>query len=179
MIDFNEILKPETELEKRIISDPTFIKGALYGKERPGHPEGKVVYHIKDVLKNIDEHYEDDEQRTKLRLIALFHDTCKFQVDYDQRRVGENHHGYLARKFAEKYITDKDILMIIEHHDDAYNIWKRSNKRNEWEKGERDLLRLVDKMNDPDLYSTFYLCDNSTGTKKNDDYDWFLEISGL
>lgn len=179
MIDFVEILKPETDLERRIISDPIFIKGSMYGKERPGHPEGKVVYHIRDVFKNINKHYEDDEQRKKLRLIALIHDTCKFQVDYDQRRVGENHHGYLARKFAEKYIMDKDILMIIEHHDDAYNIWKRSDKRNEWDKGVKDLLRLLDKINDLDLYSIFYLCDNSTGSKKNDDYNWFLEISGL
>lgn len=174
-----EILNPETDLEKMILNDSLFIIGVDYGKVRNGHPEGKIIYHIRDVFKNIDKHYEDDEQRKKLRLIALFHDTCKFQVDYDQRRVGENHHGYLARKFAEKYISDKDILMIIEHHDDAYNIWKRSGKRNEWDKGEKDLIRLLDKINDPYLYSTFYLCDNSTGSKKNDDYEWFLEISGL
>lgn len=178
MIDFVKILKPETELERKILSDPIFIKGASHGKERPGHPEGQVVYHIRDIFKNIDE-YVTPKQRSKLRLIALFHDTCKFQVNSDLPRSGENHHGWLAMKFAEKYITDEDILQIIDCHDDAYNIWKRSNKRNEWEKGEKDLLKFIDKINDLELFSWFYLCDNSTGKKINDDYTWFTKISGL
>ena len=180
MIDFIKILNPETELERNILKDPIFIKGALYGKERPGHPEGMVVSHIRDIFRNINEYKNiTSDVRNKLRLIALFHDTCKFQVNYDLPRVGENHHGYKACKFAEKYIKDEDILQIIQHHDDAYNIWKRSSRRNEWDKGEKDLLRLIDKIDDIELYSIFYFCDNSTGSKNNDDYKWFLEVSGL
>jgi len=30
MIDFVKILKPETELERKILSDPIFIKGASH-----------------------------------------------------------------------------------------------------------------------------------------------------
>jgi DnaJ-class molecular chaperone len=41
-----EIIKCETELEKTIISDKDFIEGALWGKPRNGHPEGKVFIHI-------------------------------------------------------------------------------------------------------------------------------------
>jgi hypothetical protein len=178
MIDFIKILDPETELERKILIDPIFIKGVQYGRSRPGHPEGQIIFHIRDIFRNIDNcKYVNPEERRKLRLIALFHDTCKFQVNYDLPRVGDNHHGYLARKFAEKYITDEDILQIIDHHDDAYNIWKRSSKRNEWDKGEKDLLKLVDKINDINLYSWFYFCDNSTGNKSQGDYEWFLNIT--
>ena len=182
MITKDEIIKiinPETDLEKRILNDSVFISGVNYGKVRNGHPEGEIIYHIRDIFRNIDNENHTSSVRSKLRLIALFHDTFKFKVNYDLPRVGENHHGYKARKFAERYISDKDILQIIECHDDAYNIWKRSSRRNEWEKGEKDLLKFIDKINDIDLYSYFYYCDNSTGSKKNDDYEWFLEISGL
>lgn len=173
-----EILKPETELEKQILSDPIFIKGVLYGKERPGHPEGQVVLHIRDIFRNIDKcQYVTPKQRTKLRLIALFHDTCKFQVNYDLPRIGDNHHSKLAYEFAKKYITDVDILNVIKYHDDAYNIWKRSYKRNEWEKGEKDLLKLLSKITDINLYEWFYFCDNSTGNKEQNDFDWFIKIS--
>jgi len=173
-----ELLKPETELEKLILSDPIFIDGLLYGKERPGHPEGKIIFHIRDVFKNIDEcEYVTSQQRTKLRLIAFFHDICKFQVNYDLPRIGDNHHSKLAFKFAEKYITDVDILNVIKYHDDAYNIWKRSYKRNEWEKGEKDLLKLLNKITDINLYKYFYYCDNSTGDKEQNDFYWFLKIS--
>jgi hypothetical protein len=36
--EIKDLLKPESELEKRIVSDPEFIEGAAYGKPRKGHP---------------------------------------------------------------------------------------------------------------------------------------------
>lgn len=176
MIDILDILKPETDLEKIILQDPVFIEGCMFGKVRPGHPEGLVIYHIRDIFKNIDSLHLKNEDRSKLRLIALFHDTCKFQVNSELPRIGKNNHGWLARQFAEKYITDEDILQIIQYHDTAYNIWKRSSKRNEWKDGEKDLIKFISKISDNFLYSLFYSCDNSTGDKKNEDFEWYIKI---
>jgi hypothetical protein len=173
-----ELLKPETDLEKIIINDPMFIEGVLYGPVRPGHPEGKILFHIRDIFKNIEDgQYITPDERIKLRIIALFHDTCKFQINRDLPRIGKNNHGYLARKFAENYITDDDILQVIHYHDTAYNIWKRSIKRNKLEDGEKDLIKLIGTINDINLYTWFYMCDNSTGDKTQGDFDWFLKIS--
>src|ERR1035437_5746130 len=115
MTEIEKIIKPETDLEKKIIRDPEFIEGANWGKARKGHPEGKVIFHIGYVLANIDKISADDTRR-KLRLIAIVHDTFKYKVDITKLRVGENHHGTIAKHFAEKYITDDEMLKIIELH---------------------------------------------------------------
>jgi hypothetical protein len=176
MLDFVEILKPETDLERKILSDKEFIQGALYGKERRGHPEGQIIFHIREVLKNVNKYYEDDEQRKKLRLIALIHDTFKYQVDLRLPKYGNNHHSRLAWKFAQKYIVDKNILLVIKYHDDAYNIWKRATKSGDWEKAERESYDLMGKLTDLELYLIFYRCDNETGDKTQEDLKWFKSL---
>jgi hypothetical protein len=45
---------PETEQERRFVSDPELQEGAAWGDPRPGHPEGAVAAHIVDVLDNVD-----------------------------------------------------------------------------------------------------------------------------
>ena len=102
-IEIKELLKPETELEKRIVSDSEFIEGANYGKPRSGHPEGQVVYHIREVLDNV-EKFSGAHNREDLRIIALIHDTFKYRVDHTKPKGGMNHHAMIARKFAEKFI---------------------------------------------------------------------------
>lgn len=170
-----EIIKPETKLEELIISDSEFIEGALWGEPRRGHPEGKVIYHIKEVLDNVDK-YSNNYDREKLRLISIIHDTFKHKVDRDKPRIGENHHAMIARRFAEKYITDKSILDIIELHDEAYNAWRTGNMRNDWVYARRRAKRMIDRIGDNiEIFLKFYKCDNETGDKENLGYDWFIE----
>lgn len=170
-----KIIKAETELERLILSDPELIEGALWGEPRRGHPEGKVVYHIKEVLDNIDK-FADKFDRESLRLIAIIHDTFKHKVDRDKPRTGDNHHAMIARRFAEKYISDKDLLDIIELHDEAYNAWSVGSRRGDWRYAEKRALRLIERLGDSiDLFIKFYKCDGLTGDKKNDDFIWFLE----
>ena len=181
MIDFVKILNPETELERKILSDPEFIRGAMYGKERRGHPEGSVVYHIREVLRNIDKYSEDDEEREKLRLIALIHDSFKHQSRSNQElnvsiSKFDNHHSRLAAKFAEKYINNQDIIQVIKFHDDMYNTWKRASKDNDWNKAESKAREMIRTLNDVVLYLTFYRCDNETGDKTQDDLIWFEQF---
>ena len=178
MITKNEILKiikPETPLERRICEDPDFIDGVKYGKERKGHPEGQIIYHIGEVLQNIQKYHKDHKLREKLRLITLIHDSFKHQVDPKFPRLGDNHHSRIAYQFAKKYITDQDMLLVIKYHDDAYNIWKKGSKTNDWEKSYHLIHRLLTKIN-VDLYFMFYRCDNETGDKTQKDLIWFEEI---
>src|SRR6266700_5235887 len=110
----------ETELEKRIAADPAWQEGVLWGIPRTGHLEGAIKYHIADVLANLDRQCLNDEERHFLRLVVLVHDTFKYQVDETRPRIGKNHHAYIARKFAERYVDDPVLLDIIELHDEAY-----------------------------------------------------------
>ncbi len=171
------IIKPETELENQIINDVDFIRGSSFGRPRHGHPEGEVIYHIKEVLANIDKY--DFPNREALRLIAITHDTFKYMVDRTKPKVGYNHHGMYARKFAEKYIENSDILFVIEHHDDAYNAWSMGDRNNQWNKAEQranDLIRGLLIEGNLDLYVNFFRCDNETGNKSQDCIEWFNKL---
>lgn len=177
--EIREILKPETELEKRIVSDPDFIEGAGYGKPRPGHPEGKVVYHIREVLDNVDK-FSTPETRADLRLIALIHDTFKNKVDNTKPKSGMNHHAMIARKFAEKFVQIPEyVLDIIELHDEAYNAWQQGGRKGDWyraEKRAQDLLGKLQTDERIDLYIKFYKCDNLTGDKEQENFEWFYQF---
>lgn len=177
--EIKSILKPETELEKRIISTPEFIEGAAYGKPRPGHPEGQVVYHIREVLNNVDK-YSTPENRSDLRIIALIHDTFKYKVDNTKPKVGMNHHALIARRFAEQFVQIPEyVLDIIELHDEAYNAWQLGGRKGDWYKAEKRGNELLGKLQTDhriDLYLAFYGCDNNTGDKEQENYYWFFML---
>lgn len=168
----------ETELELRIVTDPEFAVGAEWGSPRPGHPEGAVKHHIAEVLANVDRYAGSADDRRRLRIVALTHDTFKHQVDRDQPRVGANHHGMIARRFAERFVADDStILEIIELHDEAYNAYSMGKRRGAWDKAEARAGRLLERLgSDADLYTTFFRCDNETGTKSQESFAWFQAL---
>ncbi len=164
----------ETALEHQISEHPDWLEGIEYGRPRRGHPEGAVKYHIADVLRNVDQFFIDSPHRATLRLIALVHDSFKFQVDRSLPRIGDNHHAMIARRFAEQFISDGAILDVIELHDEAFNAWQCGNRDGRWDKSSRRALALVDRLGgQTDLYLAFYRCDNATTGKDQNCYDWF------
>jgi hypothetical protein len=167
----------ETELEFAVATDPTWQVGLEWGQPRSGHPEGQVKYHIRDVLGNIDYFFGRDRNRSKLRLIALVHDTFKYQAASLKHKNRPPSHGYWARKFAEQYIHDQSILEVIELHDEAYlaaRLLTRSGDAESAVKRARVLITRLD--NNLDLFMQFYLCDNRTGAKSTTHYEWFSRV---
>ena len=73
-----KLLQPENPLEERLLTIPEFQYGLLWGEPRYGHPEGRVCLHVREVFDNIDliPGLSADD-RSRLRLIALSHDTFK------------------------------------------------------------------------------------------------------
>jgi hypothetical protein len=173
------IIKPENNVEVAITSDADFINGCKYGKPRSGHPEGKVIYHISEVLKNVDK-YSNEDDRSDLRFIAIIHDSFKNKVNRKKPKIGDNHHAMIARTFAEKYTTDSKILFIIEAHDEAYNAWQMGGRRGNWYGAEKRARKLIDNLIKHDcleLYIKFFKCDNETGNKTQENYDWFINVN--
>jgi hypothetical protein len=168
----------ESDLERRITSDPDWQKGAEWGEPRPGHWEGKIAMHIADVLRNIDEDEPDPEDRLRLRLIALIHDTFKYKVDQSRHNVGMNHHAWIARAWAESYLDDRDVLDIIELHDEAYNSWSMGNHKGRWEKAEGRARNLIERLGPRlPLYLQFFRADNRTDSKRREPLDWFERLA--
>ena len=73
-----------SRLEEEIVSNSTWLEGVSHGKPRKGHPEGKVIYHILEVLKNVAELDCSAEEQKKLRLLAILHDSFKHMGSADE-----------------------------------------------------------------------------------------------
>ncbi|HWL07764.1 MAG TPA: hypothetical protein VNQ76_05150 [Planctomicrobium sp.] len=167
----------QNEQELRILADPEFLAGLDHGRPRPGHPEGAVKWHIADVLGNVDRWYRQTDFYSPLRLIALIHDTFKYQVDPTRPKTGANHHGHYAHQFAEKYIDDESTLDVIELHDEAYNAWQKGARDHQWVKAETRAKQLLERLGPTlPLYSAFFRCDNATGDKAPEPMEWFHKI---
>ncbi len=173
----------ETELEKRIAADPAWQEGVLWGIPRTGHLEGAIKYHIADVLANLDRQCLNDEERHFLRLVVLVHDTFKYQVDETRPRIGKNHHAYIARKFAERYVDDPVLLDIIELHDEAYNSWRLGAYKGRWQHAIERVDHLLQRLGPAlPLYVHFFYADSHTESKNQDPVIWFkqyLQDKGL
>ncbi|MFQ5613137.1 MAG: hypothetical protein ACE5H9_13490 [Anaerolineae bacterium] len=170
--------KLETQLERDIAANPDWLEGVAWGRPRPGHPEGKVMFHIRDVLRNIDHFFGGACDRSRLRLIALLHDTFKYKVVRAEPGARQRSHGYRARKFAERYIDDAQILAVIELHDGAYQIFlglTRHGHREVAEGQARELMMRLDQSFE--LFMRFYLCDSRTGDKSMVHYAWFKGLA--
>lgn len=175
--EIEKLLQPETDLERSIISVSEFRKGLLWGLPRYGHPEGQIVKHIQEVYENIEQLNIDVETRRKLRLIALIHDTFKYAEDRNTPRDWSKHHGILARRFAEGFIDDENLLKIIELHDEAYFTWRLFALYQMPEKGEERLQNLFAQIGDDlQLYYLFFKCDTQTGDKTQAPLIWFEKI---
>lgn len=175
-INIEELLRPETDLERFLIADPVFVQGLMWGKPRFGHPEGKVIFHIREVLDNVDLLDISSEDRVRIRLISFLHDTFKHKEGKERNpRDWTKHHAILARKYAEQYIFDPVVLDIIELHDEAYYCWRSMalNKKKQVQDDQR-LTRLLDRLGENhQLYYLFFKCDTQTGDKNQAPLLWF------
>ncbi len=169
------LLKPETPLEHHLLTLPEFRFGLVWGEPRYGHPEGKVGYHVREVLDNIDRIPQSDHQRTQLRLIALAHDTFKYAEDRSRPRDWSKHHGRLSRQFMEIYTSDSAVLDVLELHDDAYYAWLSAKHPEDWNDGRaRSLETLYQRIGYcAQLYYLFFKCDTQTGDKTQAPMKWF------
>lgn len=176
-INILDHIQPKTIKEQEIINYSPFIEGVMHGKPRKGHPEGKVLFHIKEVLINIDSFYLNDVNYLDLRIIALLHDTFKNEVDRSQPKTGENHHATIAAKHAKELGIKEDIIKIIKLHDEAFNAWQQYDKGKTKKANDRidKLINELDFCGCVDLYQKFCECDNKTGNKSQDNYEWFLD----
>lgn len=176
------ILKPETKLEWAILQEPAFRQGLKWGKPRFGHPEGMVVFHIREVLTNIEKLGIDSFDRSRLRLIAFVHDTFKYLEDKTgYPRDWSKHHAVYARRFIEKFTKDEAILKIVELHDEAFYCWRLEYLYKKFQSSESRLCKLLHRLgNDLQLYYLFFKCDTRTGDKNQLPLKWFeCSVAGI
>lgn len=171
-----DLLQPETDLERSFLEDQDFLKGLYWGKPRFGHPEGEVLYHIREVLDNVEKLDIDAEMRRRLRVITFVHDTFKNLEDRNRPRDWSRHHAALARNFLANYTDEKILLEVTLRHDDAYYAWRAIHLYDKAESGKRRLRELLTAVgNDLQLFYLFFKCDTQTGDKVQAPVRWFEE----
>lgn len=173
------LLLPENNLEEHLLTIPEFRFGLLWGEPRYGHPEGLVCFHVREVFDNIDLITDlTDEDRRRLRLITLAHDTFKYAEDRSRPRNWSQHHSLLARRFMEQFVDDPVVLDIIETHDDAYYIWLDARHDQTLPDARRTSLEALLQRMDYclQMYYLFFKCDTQTGDKTQAPLKWFERV---
>jgi hypothetical protein len=168
----------ETDLERRIAADPEWREGVEWGVARRGHPEGAVKHHIADVLANVDREATSAEERRRLRLAALVHDSFKFRAPEGSARVGsDEHHGSLAAEFLARFVEDAELVELVRWHDEAFAAWIGLSRRGRRDRAEARARTLVERLGPSlDLYVRFFRADNATGDKSPRSVRWFERI---
>jgi hypothetical protein len=135
------------------------------------------MYHIADVLANVERYALSPDDRRDLRLITLTHDSLKFRVDPELPRRGENHHAARALRFAETYISDERVLTIIKLHDEGIHLWNRWHYTHDAQQAQARLDTLLERLGDNWLlFVEFFRCDNDTPSKNPEPVLWFEEM---
>jgi len=162
--------QPENELETRVTRDPELLAGLAWGEPRAGHPEGSIAAHVQDLLSTLDSWNEPADRRERLRFIALVHDAFKGDVMERLPKVGRNHHADRARRFAERYTSDLDVLCAIQHHDRPYALWRKMKRKGSLD--ERGFTKMLEDIPDTDLFVRFVELDGSTEGKNREPVHW-------
>jgi hypothetical protein len=170
----------ENDVERRIAADPSWQEGVEWGSPRRGHPEGAVKHHIADVLANVDEEATDAEERRRLRLAALVHDSFKYRAAEGTAPVGSpGHHGSHAARFLERFVDDRDLVELVRWHDEAFAPWFGLNRRGDRARAERRVRELAQRLGPSlELYVKFFRADNGTRGKSRDAVAWFERVLG-
>lgn len=162
----------ETALERALAMDPVLLRGLAWGRPRPGHPEGTVGRHVRDILAAIRE--PDGRRRCELRFLALVHDALKHRVRPDAGYGPDNDHAVLARRFAQRYTDDPRLLDTLELHDEPYRIWRTHGE------GNRGALEAVlARVPDLGLFLRFIELDGSTEGKDPRPLAWVRDVAGV
>lgn len=173
MTDWKEILK-------KIKADPRYIEGITYGVPRPGHDEGSVANHLKELEETLFNLAPLVSMEEYLKLLVLIHVHDSFKLA-GKRITGRqvslrdpNSHASLGRAFLSEFTDDESLLAIVQFHDEGHALWKSWQRRGRF--NTERLQEALDLLPDKDLYLLFTVIDGYTVSKlKNRSPLWFLD----
>jgi hypothetical protein len=158
-----------------IQADPRYQRNILYGEPRSGHPEGSVGAHIEDLEANLERlrpRLKRASDHWKLKLLIHLHDTFKAEAEPDVAIRHPRSHASLASVYARAHLLDEDLVNMIQFHDVNYALWLQYTKRKTYD--HRVFQRLLDTIQDWDLFLTFLIIDGCTEGKDPAKLGWFI-----
>lgn len=164
------------EIVEKIVADPRYQRNIEYGQPRPGHPEGKIRFHIADLESNLEllaRRGIPAGDYWKLRFLIHVHDMFKAEAERNVPILHPRSHATLAREYASQYTDDPDLLNIIQYHDRNYSMWREYLRKSSYDT--EAFRQLLDAIQDWDLFLMFTIIDGRTRGKDLAKLFWFIE----
>lgn len=161
----------ENELEELILNSEQYEKAEIFGNPRPGHPEGTVGLHVKQILEFIDKQ-DWEKYRKELRILALLHDIGKPLVKYSENgHVIDKGHSAISEGISRKFSDDERLLYLISIHN-KYIHHFRDEEKNRF--NERKFVETY-LGSDLELLTRFHYADSNN--REKDSSKWFDDKS--
>ncbi|MBL8077644.1 MAG: hypothetical protein JNM55_06765 [Anaerolineales bacterium] len=164
------------KLIEKIIEDPRYQENIEYGEPRPGHPEGKLKYHIAELEENLEALKArgiSEEGYWKLKFMIHVHDTFKKEAVPGVRILGPLSHASLAKEYASQFVDDLDLLNMIQFHDENFALWKQYHATGSYDVPR--FTKLLETIQNWNLFLMFLIIDGSTKGKERASLRWFME----
>ena len=107
----------------------------------------------------------------RLRLLIHVHDICKPEAWVGVDSDDPHNHALMARRLLEQLCDDAVLLNITQYHDDGYILYQYYRRS---EAMRPRLARLLEAVQDVELFVLFFLIDSCTAGKHREPVEWFL-----
>lgn len=158
-----------------IQADFRYQQNLGWGQPRPGHPEGSIRHHLRDLEQNLTQLSPRLTERdcARLRILIHTHDTFKPQARESAAISDEDSHASLARRFLAEFCDDPDLLAMVQSHDVPFAIWRRIAAGKPADTAR--WVRLRESIVDWNLFVAFLMIDGCTPGKSREPLRWLLE----
>jgi hypothetical protein len=118
----------------RIRASYQWQRACVWGRPRPGHPEGSVGRHVEEqLLPFIDLHYRKLPDYWALVALAYLHDIGKPLVDFKEGTVHGENHGTLSARIAGELGASDRLVRVILRNDRTFKYWRtRPDSMGRW-----------------------------------------------
>jgi len=163
-----------------ILKDPRYRQNLDWGEPRPGHPEGSVRAHIAEIEPNLEALRSKltVADYWKLKLLVHTHDSFKAEAEPGVAITDPKSHASLAREFLATYCDDRDLLAMVQYHDEPFALWRQAESKKGKYNQER-FAALLREIQDWNLFLAFNIIDGCTEGKSREPLIWlFQEVEG-
>ena len=101
------------------------------------------------------------------------HDTFKAEAKKNAPFLHPRSHATLARQFAARFTDDKDLLNMVQYHDQNYYLWLDYLRNGSLDS--TTFQTLLDTIQDWDLFLMFTIIDGRTAGKDKNKLGWFID----
>jgi hypothetical protein len=118
-----------------------------------------------------------EEETWKLTLLIHTHDSFKAESKPGVPITDPKSHASLARSFLASYCDDKDLLAMVQYHDEPFALYRQFESKGKYNQDRFNAL--LAGIRDWNLFLAFKITDGCTAGKFREPLHWlFREVAG-